>query len=292
MSARRSEPTAVETSLGIGELARRTGLTPQLIRAWETRFGFPEPVRTSSGRRRYDPRDVDRIGRVLSLKESGSRLAQAIARVQEEPADARSLSVYGELRRAQPHLGSRLMGREVLLAVSRAIEDEALARAVRPMVFGAFQREEFYRRSSPRWQELARTSEQCVVFADFATSDPAGEPVKVALDPASPLLREWAVVVCSADFSVVLTAWEVPRRPRPPLRGDLHPRAGRGPRRPRRVHGRCPGSRRVTARRYALAAATRPSGPATDALVLRAFDYLQRAGGLTPASRAPHPGRW
>ena len=230
---------------------------------------------------------------MLSLKESGSRLAQAIARVQEEPADARSLSVYGELRRAQPHLGSRLMGREVLMAISRAIEDEALARAVRPMVFGAFQREEFYRRSSPRWQELARTSEQCVVFADFATSDAAGEPVRVALDPASPLLREWAVVVCSADFSVVLTAWEVPDDPGRRLRGDLHPRAGGGPRRPRRVHGGCPGSRGVTARRYAARGCDPPVG-AGDRRAGAARVRLPAAGrrGLTPASRAPHPGRW
>ena len=280
MSARRPEPTAGETSLGIGELARRTGLTPQLIRAWETRFGFPEPVRTSSGRRRYDPRDVDRIGRVLSLKESGSRLAQAVRRVQEEPADARSLSVYGELRRAQPHLGSRVLGREVLTAISRAIEDEALARAVRPLVFGAFQREEFYRRSSPRWLELARTSEQCVVFADFATSDPAGEPIRVALDPASPLLREWAVVVCSADFSVVLTAWEVPDDD-PGRRFEviftLEPAAVRVALDVCTAAARAAGVSLPDA--TPLTAATRLSGPAADALVLRAFDYLQRVGG-------------
>src|SRR4249919_121840 len=189
------------SELGIGDLARRTGLTPQVIRAWETRFGFPQPRRTPSGRRAYDPSDVDRIGRVLTLKESGSRLAQAIARVvQQGDADGRDLSVYGELRRLLPHLESRLMRREVLVAISRAIEDEALARAVRPLVFGAFQREDFYLASAPRWQELARTAEGCVVFADF--TDP--------LDQDSPLLREWAVVVRSTDFSTVLTAWEVP----------------------------------------------------------------------------------
>ena len=121
------------SELGIGDLARRTGLTPQVIRAWETRFGFPRPRRTASGRRTYDPRDVDRIARVLTLKESGSRLAQAIARVTEQgDTDGRDLSVYGELRRLLPHLASRVMRRDVLVAISRAIEDEALARAVRP----------------------------------------------------------------------------------------------------------------------------------------------------------------
>ena len=94
--------------------------------------------------------------------------------VQQGDADGRDLSVYGELRRLLPHLESRLMRRDVLVAISRAIEDEALARAVRPLVFGAFQREEFYLPSAPRWQELARTAEACVVFADFADPTDAG----------------------------------------------------------------------------------------------------------------------
>jgi DICT domain-containing protein len=266
-----------DATLGIGELARRTGLTPQVIRAWETRHGFPEPVRTASGRRRYDARDVDRIGRVLSLKESGSRLAQAIARVQEEPGDVRSLSVYGELRRALPHLGSRLMRRDVLIAISRAIEDEALARAVRPVVFGAFQREELYLRSAARWEELARTAGECVVFADFESSDPAGDPARVALDPASPLLREWAVVVSSADFSVVLTAWEVPDGADPERRFEvvftLEPAAVRVAVDVCTAAARAAG---VPPTRDTPAEATRPSGPAADALVLRAFDYLDQ----------------
>jgi DICT domain-containing protein len=279
VTRRLPDPAAGDATLGIGELARRTGLTPQLIRAWETRFGFPEPVRTASGRRRYDPRDVERIGRVLSLKESGSRLAQAVRRVQEEPGDARSLSVYGELRRAQPHLGSRQMRRDVLVAISRAIEDEALARAVRPLVFGAFQREEFYRHASSRWGELARTAEQCVVFADFDQTDGTGRPATVALDPASPLLREWAVVVSSPDFSVVLAGWEVPDDG-PERRFEviftLEPAAVRI------ALDVCFAAAReagvVPSAPPAVAVGARPSGPASDALVLRAFDYLQQLG--------------
>ena len=75
-----------------------------MIRAWETRFGFPRAASgPPAGRRVYDPRDVDRIARVLALKESGVRLAQAIARVVEQgETDGRDLSVYGELRRLPP----------------------------------------------------------------------------------------------------------------------------------------------------------------------------------------------
>ncbi len=277
------------SELGIGDLARRTGLTPQVIRAWETRFGFPQPRRTASGRRTYDPREVDRIARVLTLKESGSRLAQAIARVVEQgDTDGRDLSVYGELRRLLPHLASRVMRRDVLIAISRAIEDEALARAVRPVVFGAFQREEFYLRSAPRWQELARTAEGCVVFADFADASGTGvRPVRVPLEADSPLLREWAVVVRSADFSTVLTGWEVPD-------ADVS-----GERRFETIFSFEPEAVRVAVdtclaaarsagvpeeallrdRRAVTVDPPRTSSPGVDALVLRAFGYLQE---LTP----------
>ena len=281
--------------LGIGDLARRTGLTPQVIRAWETRFGFPQPRRTPSGRRSYDPRDVDRIARVLTLKESGSRLAEAIARVaRQEDVDGRDLSVYGELRRLLPHLETRLLRRDVLTAISRAIEDEALARAVRPLVFGAFQREEFYLRSAPRWEELARTAEGCVVFADFAHPlDRAGRPVRVPLDRDSPLLREWAVVVRSADLSTVLTAWEVPGNEPYADRQfetifsfepaavqvavDTCFAAARSAGVPEAALLRDPDS--------VSSGSPRIPSPGVDALVLRAFGYLQQLAG--PADRGP-----
>ncbi len=279
----RHEPEVPGAGLAIGELARQTGLTPQVIRAWETRFDFPRPRRTATGRRSYDARDVDRIGRVLTLKESGSRLAQAIARVTEQgETEGRHLSVYGELRRLLPHLASRVMRRDALVAISHAIEDEALARAARPVVFGAFQREEFYLRSAPRWRELARTAEACVVFADFDEPASRGRlPLRVPLHPESPLLREWAVVVRSADFSTVLTAWEIP---------DDDPSAER---RFETIFSVEPDAVRVAVDTCVAAAKAagvaedvllggtlsakppRSPSPAVDALVLRAFGYLQ-----------------
>jgi DICT domain-containing protein len=274
------------SELGIGDLARLTGLTTQVIRAWEQRFDFPQPRRTASGRRTYEPRDVDRIARVLTLKQSGSRLAEAIARVVEQgDADRRDLSVYGELRRLLPHLESRLMRRDVLVAISRAIEDEALARAVRPLVFGAFQRAEFYARSAPRWEELARTAEACVVFADFSdVLDPGARPALVSLDPDSPLLREWAVVVRSDDFSTVLTAWEVPERKHGGGRSfetifSFEPEAVRVAVDTCLAAARSAGLPEEALLRHPEVVTMGPprtSSPGVDALVLRAFGYLQQ----------------
>ncbi len=44
--------------------------------------------------------------------------------------------------------------KRTLIALSHAIEDECAARAERPLLFGSFQRERFYRDSEPRWREL------------------------------------------------------------------------------------------------------------------------------------------
>jgi MerR family transcriptional regulator, light-induced transcriptional regulator len=42
-------------------VARRTGLTPALIRIWEKRYGVIEPRRTATGRRVYSDGDIDRL---------------------------------------------------------------------------------------------------------------------------------------------------------------------------------------------------------------------------------------
>jgi DICT domain-containing protein len=274
-------------SLGIGELAERTGLGQQVIRAWETRFGFPTPARTDGGRRQYDVADVDRIQRVVALKESGVRLAQAISRVQGEDESGRTLSIYAELRRRHPHLESRVLRRDVMIAISQAIEDEAMARAARPTVFGAFQRERFFREASVRWSEIARTSSACLVFADFARAGGgrAGEPVEVPLEPDAPLLREWAVVAVAASFSVVLTGWEVPEAQELPARARRFESVFTfDPDAVRTAAEVCVAAARQSGtvdpdllRRLDDSGATSPtSSTGVDALVVRAFEYLQR----------------
>ena len=264
--------------LGIAELARLTGLDQQVLRAWEARYGFPAPRRTASGRRRYDEDDVERVLKVTALRDSGVRLAHAVERVTAEQAEGPQ-SVYAELRRRHPELQTRVLRRDVLVAVSHAIEDEALSRAVRPTVFGAFQREEYYRRAAARWEEIARTATSCHVFADFPEVRD-GAPVEVPLAPDAPLIREWAVVVGSAGFSAALTAWELPG----PAVVDPRQRAFES------IFTLDPAAVRTAA--LVCTAVARDAGVAlddmpehaspetttraTDALVLRAFDYLQQ----------------
>jgi PAS domain S-box-containing protein len=65
----------------IGELASRTGVGVSTLRAWERRFSFPAPQRSSAGHRVYDSADVELVDAVVRLLAEGLTLPSAIARV-------------------------------------------------------------------------------------------------------------------------------------------------------------------------------------------------------------------
>ena len=61
----------------IGELAKRTGVSPELLRAWEQRYGLLQPTRTPGGFRLYSAADEARVQRMQSLVSGGLAAAQA-----------------------------------------------------------------------------------------------------------------------------------------------------------------------------------------------------------------------
>jgi DNA-binding transcriptional MerR regulator len=199
-----------ETSFGMGEVVERTGVAEATLRMWERRHGFPSPDRLSSGHRRYTERDIEQIRSVAARRASGLSLSAAIEQARSAET-VPATSVYAALRRRRPDLEPRILLKPIMLALARSIEDEALARAQRMVLFGSFQQERFYRQAQPRWRELARTADAAVVFADFPRlRTPRGEPAEVPVPRGHPLNREWSVVCEGADFAVCLTGWESP----------------------------------------------------------------------------------
>lgn len=212
----------VDSSLTIGDLARRTGVAAATLRMWESRHGFPEPDRRSSGHRRYPEGTVDLVAQVQRRRDSGMRLEAAIAeaRAGQEPG---APSVFAAMRRRHPQLERHRLKKSTLLALSWALEDECCARAQRPVLFGAFQEERHYRASRSRWNELARVARSCLVMADFPTvSDPASVGARqVPLAPDAPMRREWTVVCDAPDLPAMLTAFELPGQDEVPDRDRL-----------------------------------------------------------------------
>ena len=199
-----------ETLLTIGELAQSAGISTQLVRAWEQRFGFPAPVRLPSGHRRYTDADVRAVRRVVEERDRGLRLEEAIASTLRSGQVGESLSVYAALSRRHPDLTSYTLTKRTLLALSWAIEDEAVAQSSSGVLLGTFQRGRYFGQSRRRWEELARTARAAVAMADFEAHDDEARPATVALPPDSPLLREWVVVHEGPDFAVALVAFELP----------------------------------------------------------------------------------
>jgi DNA-binding transcriptional MerR regulator len=52
---------ADDARLRIGELSRRSGVSPELLRAWERRYGLLRPQRSAGGLRLYSSGDLDRV---------------------------------------------------------------------------------------------------------------------------------------------------------------------------------------------------------------------------------------
>lgn len=200
--------TDAAASLTIGAVAEATDVSVDVLRAWEARYGFPSPERQASGHRRYSARHVAQIRQVQRDRDAGLSLEAAIARTQaahDEPEP----SIYAGLRRRWPDLPVQVFSKRALTALSRAIEDECLALAERPLLVGCFQRERYYRSSERRWHELARTATWAAVLADFErTRVVPGAPIEIAIGPDDPLLREWVVVCDGPRLAACLAAVE------------------------------------------------------------------------------------
>jgi MerR family transcriptional regulator, light-induced transcriptional regulator len=64
-------------ALRIGEFARRVGVSPELLRAWEQRYGLLQPIRSEGGFRLYTARDAERVARMKRALDEGLSAAEA-----------------------------------------------------------------------------------------------------------------------------------------------------------------------------------------------------------------------
>ena len=100
-----------DATLRIGELARRSGVSADLLRAWERRYALFEPVRTAGGYRLYSADDEARVRSMQAHLAQGLSAAEAARLVREATAAARSERRSGGSRRSAVVRARRLRRR-------------------------------------------------------------------------------------------------------------------------------------------------------------------------------------
>jgi MerR family transcriptional regulator, light-induced transcriptional regulator len=123
-----SEQTAAGR-LRIGELSRRVGVSAELLRAWERRYGLLSPTRTPGGFRLYGDADERRVRRMLAHLDRGVSAAEGarlalLEREETEPAAATGTPA------------SELMGEQLRQALDAF--DEPAAHAALDRLLSAF----------------------------------------------------------------------------------------------------------------------------------------------------------
>ncbi len=118
-------------------VARRTGLTADVLRAWEKRYGVVEPGRSEGGRRLYSDDDIERLRLLRRASAAGRRISQiarlngaelvdlvqederekAVAEIEPAPGEAQAV----ELLKAAVTAAERLEGRGLEAVLNRAL---------------------------------------------------------------------------------------------------------------------------------------------------------------------------
>lgn len=151
-----------DTSSGqirIGELSRRVGVSSELLRAWERRYGLLSPSRTQGGLRLYSEDDERRVLRMLEHLAAGVSAAEAArltrgeldgapAPVVDEPLETPVSGATGEhLARALDQLDETAAN----AALDRLLAGFALETVVTDIVLP------YLREIGERWQQVGDT---------------------------------------------------------------------------------------------------------------------------------------
>ncbi len=125
MNATPQEPAARHP---IRIVSQRTGISQELLRAWERRYEVVTPQRTKTGRRLYSDEDVRRLRLLRDVVEGGRRISdvaslsvEELIRLKEE--DARAVRPEVPKERAPSAGGDHV---EEALALIRAFDQEGL----------------------------------------------------------------------------------------------------------------------------------------------------------------------
>lgn len=166
-------PPSSDASTGqirIGELSRRVGVSSELLRAWERRYGLLSPSRTQGGLRLYSEDDERRVVRMLEHLAAGVSAAEAarLTRRAAEPPSFVDMEAPDE-----PALAPAATGEHLARALDQL--DETAANAALDRLLSGFALETvvtetvlpYLREIGERWQQVG---DAVVAQEHFATA--------------------------------------------------------------------------------------------------------------------------
>ena len=130
------QPRSIRAGHPIAVVAERTGLSQDVLRVWERRYGAVQPTRRPGGQRHYSDEDVQRLGLLKAATRAGRSIGQvarlsteAIAALVEDDMAARERRAHPIS--AEPEAVDLV---ESALTLARSLDapalDDALRRAV------------------------------------------------------------------------------------------------------------------------------------------------------------------
>ena len=79
--------TSAIPTFNIAAVERETGLSKDVLRMWERRYGFPVPARDGHGERAYSADQVARLAQIKRLMDQGHRPGKLMALAPETLAE-------------------------------------------------------------------------------------------------------------------------------------------------------------------------------------------------------------
>ncbi len=70
--------SSTEPAFNLKVVVQETGLRPDTLRAWERRYGLPQPERTPGGHRLYSQRDIDTLKWLVARQKEGMSISRAV----------------------------------------------------------------------------------------------------------------------------------------------------------------------------------------------------------------------
>lgn len=122
------QPVSMTPKYLIGTVTKRTGLSADVVRVWERRYGAVRPARSSGGTRLYSDADILRLTRLSQAVQRGHSISQA-AMLSEDELDEMIIDSQQSGDGANPYLAARERFIEAVQILDTAAADRELALA-------------------------------------------------------------------------------------------------------------------------------------------------------------------